>query len=224
MSKLLLVEDDPRVAGFLRRGLEAEGYVVDVAGNGRDGLARARTQEYGLIILDRMLPQLDGLELCRTLRAERCESLVLMLTARDALPDKVEGLQSGADDYLTKPFAFDELLARVAALLRRGSSRPAPEVLRVGDLTLDPASRRAIRDGREIPLTVREFALLRYLMANAGTVVSRARLLSDVWRYDFDPGTKLVDVYVRYLRQKIDAGAAKPLIHTVRGFGYMIAE
>jgi DNA-binding response OmpR family regulator len=224
MSKLLLVEDDLRIAGFVRRGLEAEGYVVDVAGNGRDGLARARTQEYGLIILDRMLPQLDGLELCRTLRAERCESLVLMLTARDALPDKVEGLQSGADDYLTKPFAFDELLARVAALLRRGSSRPAPEVLRVGDLTLDPASRRAIRDGREIPLTVREFALLRYLMANAGTVVSRARLLSDVWRYDFDPGTKLVDVYVRYLRQKIDAGAAKPLIHTVRGFGYMIAE
>ena len=224
MSKLLLVEDDPRVAGFLRRGLEAEGYVVDVAGNGRDGLARARTQEYGLIVLDRMLPQLDGLELCRRLRAERCESLVLMLTARDALPDKVEGLQSGADDYLTKPFAFDELLARVVALLRRGRSRPAPEVLRVGDLTLDPASRRAIRDGREIPLTVREFALLRYLMANAGTVVSRARLLSDVWRYDFDPGTKLVDVYVRYLRQKIDAGAAKPLIHTVRGFGYMIAE
>lgn len=224
MSKLLLVEDDPRVAGFLRRGLEAEGYVVDVAGNGRDGLARARTQEYGLIVLDRMLPQLDGLELCRRLRAERCESLVLMLTARDALPDKVEGLQSGADDYLTKPFAFDELLARVAALLRRGRSRPAPEVLRVGDLTLDPASRRAIRGGREIPLTVREFALLRYLMANAGTVVSRARLLSDVWRYDFDPGTKLVDVYVRYLRQKIDAGAAKPLIHTVRGFGYMIAE
>ncbi len=224
MPKLLLVEDDPRVAGFLRRGLEAEGYVVDVAGNGRDGLARARTQEYGLIILDRMLPQLDGLELCRRLRAERCESLVLMLTARDALPDKVEGLQSGADDYLTKPFAFDELLARVVALLRRGRSRPAPEVLRVGDLTLDPASRRAIRDGREIPLTVREFALLRYLMANAGTVVSRARLLSDVWRYDFDPGTKLVDVYVRYLRQKIDAGAAKPLIHTVRGFGYMIAE
>lgn len=224
MSKLLLVEDDPRVAGFLRRGLEAEGYVVDVAGNGRDGLARARTQEYGLIVLDRMLPQLDGLELCRRLRAERCESLVLMLTARDALPDKVEGLQSGADDYLTKPFAFDELLARVAALLRRGRSRPAPEVLRVGDLTLDPASRRAIRGGREIPLTVREFALLRYLMANAGTVVSRARLLSDVWRYDFDPGTKLVDVYVRYLRQKIDVGAAKPLIHTVRGFGYMIAE
>ena len=224
MPKLLLVEDDPRVAGFLRRGLEAEGYVVDVAGNGRDGLARARTQEYGLIILDRMLPQLDGLELCRRLRAERCESLVLMLTARDALPDKVEGLQSGADDYLTKPFAFDELLARVVALLRRGRSRPAPEVLRVGDLTLDPASRRAIRGGREIPLTVREFALLRYLMANAGTVVSRARLLSDVWRYDFDPGTKLVDVYVRYLRQKIDAGAAKPLIHTVRGFGYMIAE
>lgn len=224
MSKLLLVEDDPRVAGFLRRGLEAEGYVVDVAGNGRDGLARARTQEYGLIVLDRMLPQLDGLELCRRLRAERCESLILMLTARDALQDKVEGLQSGADDYLTKPFAFDELLARVAALLRRGRSRPVPEVLRVGDLTLDPASRRAIRGGREIPLTVREFALLRYLMANAGTVVSRARLLSDVWRYDFDPGTKLVDVYVRYLRQKIDAGAAKPLIHTVRGFGYMIAE
>lgn len=224
MPKLLLVEDDPRIAGFVRRGLEAEGYVVDLAADGRDGLALGRTRDYGLIVLDRMLPLLDGLEVCRTLREERCESLVLMLTARDALPDKLEGLHGGADDYLTKPFAFDELLARIAALLRRGPSRPASDILRVGELTLDPAARRVSRGAREIPLTVREFALLRYLMANAGTVVSRARLLSQVWHYGFDPGTKVVDVYIRYLRQKIDVGEAKPLIHTVRGFGYMISE
>ena len=224
MGKLLLVEDDQRIARFVRRGLEAEGYVVDYAENGRDGLALARTQDYGLIILDRRLPLLDGLEVCRTLRDDGCESLVLMLTAKDALPDKIEGLNSGADDYLTKPFAFDELLARIAALLRRGKSRSAPDALQVGDLTLDPATRKVSRGTREISLTVREFNLLSYLMANAGTVVSRASLLSNVWQYGFDPGTKIVDVYIRYLRKKIDAGEARPMIHTVRGFGYMISD
>jgi two-component system, OmpR family, response regulator len=224
MGKLLLVEDDQRIARFVRRGLEAEGHVVDHAENGRDGLALARAWDYGLIVLDRRLPLLDGLEVCRRLRDDGCESLVLMLTAKDALPDKIEGLNGGADDYLTKPFAFDELLARIAALLRRGKSRPAADALHVGDLTLDPATRKVIRGTREIPLTVREFNLLSCLMARAGTVVSRASLLSNVWQYDFDPGTKIVDVYIRYLRKKIDAGEARPMIHTVRGFGYMISD
>jgi DNA-binding response OmpR family regulator len=223
MVKILMVEDDRRTASFIRRGLEAEGFVVDVAENGRDGLARAREIDYPLIVLDRMLPVIDGLEVCHTLRREGCASLLLMLTAKDTLQDKVDGLHGGADDYLTKPFAFEELLVRIEALLRRGGYRETPRVLRVGDLTLDEATRKVMRGEREVSLTVREFALLSYLMANAGTVVSRTRLLSNVWRYGFDPGTKVVDVYVRYLRKKIDEGEAKPLIRTVRGIGYMLS-
>jgi two-component system, OmpR family, response regulator len=223
MVKILLVEDDPRTVSFIRRGLEAEGLVVDVAENGRDGLARAREIDYPLIVLDRMLPMIDGLEVCRTLRREGRASLLLMLTAKDTLQDKVDGLHGGADDYLTKPFAFEELLVRMEALLRRGGYRETPRLLRVGDLTLDEATRKVKRGSREVSLTVREFALLSYLMANAGTVVSRARLLSHVWNYSFDPGTKVVDVYVRYLRKKIDDGEAKPLIQTVRGIGYVLS-
>jgi two-component system, OmpR family, response regulator len=223
MIKILLVEDDPRTVAFVRRGLEAEGFVVDVGENGRDGLALARAFNYPLIVLDRMLPMIDGLEICRTLRREGCASLLLMLTAKDTLQDKVDGLHGGADDYLTKPFAFEELLVRMEALLRRGGYRETPRVLRVGDLTLDEATRKVVRGEREVSLTVREFALLSYLMANAGTVVSRARLLSNVWHYSFDPGTKVVDVYVRYLRRKIDEGEERPLIQTVRGVGYMLS-
>jgi two-component system, OmpR family, response regulator len=223
MVKILLVEDDPRTVSFIRRGLEAEGFVVDVAENGRDGLARAREIDYPLIVLDRVLPMIDGLEVCRTLRREGCGSLLLMLTAKDTLQDKVDGLHGGADDYLTKPFAFEELLVRMEALLRRGGYRETPRLLRVGDLTLDEATRKVKRGSREVSLTVREFALLSYLMANAGTVVSRSRLLSHVWNYSFDPGTKVVDVYVRYLRKKIDDGEAKPLIQTVRGIGYVLS-
>jgi two-component system, OmpR family, response regulator len=223
MVKILLVEDDPRTVSFIRRGLEAEGFVVDVAENGRDALALAREVGYPLIVLDRVLPMIDGLEVCRTLRREGCASLLLMLTAKDTLQDKVDGLHGGADDYLTKPFAFEELLVRMEALLRRGGYRETPRVLRVGDLMLDEATRKVVRGGREIALTVREFALLSYLMANAGKVVSRTRLLSNVWSYGFDPGTKVVDVYVRYLRKKIDEGEEKPLIRTVRGIGYMLS-
>jgi two-component system OmpR family response regulator len=223
LPKILLVEDDPRIVGFIKRGLEAEGYSVDVAENGNDALCMARDTAYQLIVLDRMLPGIDGLEVCSILRRERRDSLILMLTAKDSLQDKVEGLKGGADDYLTKPFAFDELIVRMEALLRRAPTAAVDRVLRVADLSLDPATKRASRGGREIALTAKEFTLLAYLMANAGTVVSRTRLLSNVWELGFDPGTKVVDVYIRYLRRKIDCNGEKPLIKTLRGFGYTIS-
>jgi DNA-binding response OmpR family regulator len=167
-----------------------------------------------------MLPGPDGLQVCRALREAGSESMILMLTAKDSLQDKIDGLGSGADDYLTKPFAFDELLARMQALLRRGSHDTNNTVLAVGDLVLDSAAHAVRRGDRSIVLTAKEFVLLKYLMSNAGTVLSRTRLLSKVWGYHFEPGTKLVDVYIRYLRKKIDDGERRPLIHTVRGIGY----
>jgi two-component system, OmpR family, response regulator len=223
LSKLLLIEDDPRVVRFVRRGLAAEGYAVDVAENGEDGLELCRSNDYDLVVLDRMLPGMDGMDVCDSLRRERRDCLILMLTAMDSLPNKVEGLQAGADDYLTKPFAFEELLARMRALLRRARYHQVDPVLRVGDLVLDHATRKARRGDREITLTVKEYMLLAYLMRNAGKVVTRTQILNQVWGYGFDPGTKVVDVYIRYLRQKVDAGADVPLIRTTRGFGYMIA-
>lgn len=221
--RILVVEDDRRIAAFLERGLTAEGHHVAVELDGRDGLERARTDEFELIILDRMLPYVDGLEVARMLREERRRAMILMLTARDSLEDKVEGLRGGADDYLTKPFAFEELLARIVALRRRRADLDDAEgELRVGRLVLDPESRRVTRDGEPITLTVREFELLRYLMSNADKVVSRERLLNGVWNYGYDPGTKIVDVYVRYLRAKIDVEGEPSLIETVRGVGYMM--
>jgi DNA-binding response OmpR family regulator len=221
---ILVIEDDRRIASFLERGLVAEGYQVSVEQDGRDGLDRARTDPFDLVILDRMLPYIDGLEVCRVIREERLPLLVLMLTAKDGLADKIEGLKGGADDYLTKPFAFDELLARIVALRRRGNGHDQRNLLRVGTLVLDPESRRVTKTGKPIVLTVREFELLAYLMSNVDRVVSRQRLLSGVWDYGFDPGTKIVDVYVRYLRQKLDDADAPSLIQTVRGVGYMIAS
>jgi DNA-binding response OmpR family regulator len=223
LTKILLVEDDPRIARFVQRGLMAEGYAVEVADNGDDALELCRGNGYALVILDRMLPGLDGMEVCASLRRERHGCLILMLTAKDALQDKVEGLHAGADDYLTKPFAFDELLARLRALLRRTRHEPAEPVLQVADLVLDPGTRRARRGGREIALTQREYTLLAYLMENAGKVLSRTRILNHVWGYSFDPESKVVDVYVRYLRQKIDEGEPRPLLRTVRGFGYTLS-
>jgi DNA-binding response OmpR family regulator len=219
---ILIIEDDRRIASFLERGLSAEGYSVAVEHDGRDGLERARVDPFDMVILDRMLPYVDGLEVCRVLRQEHRPVLILMLTARDSLADKVEGLLGGADDYLTKPFAFDELLARIVALRRRAGRPDGEGRLEVGPLVLDPQSRRVTRDGTPIELTVREFELLRYLMANAGRVVSRQRLLNGVWEYGYDPGTKIVDVYVRYLRKKIDAEGSPSLIQTARGIGYMM--
>ena len=227
-ARVLVVEDDPRILSVLQRGLRAEGYRVEVARDGLEGLDLARRENFALIVLDRMLPGLEGLEVCARLRREGCPSLIMMLTARDELEDKVDGLKGGADDYLTKPFALGELLARLEALLRRGhvgegDSAASPQVLQVGDLRLDLGTKAVRRGERRIDLTAKEFALLAYLMANAGTVVSRAKLLSNVWGMNFDPGTKLVDVYIRYLRRKVDEDEAEPLIQTVRGFGYMVS-
>jgi DNA-binding response OmpR family regulator len=218
-----LVEDDPRVVRFVRRGLEAEGFAVDVTKDGEEGLEFCRSNDYEVVILDRMLPGMDGMEVCDSLRRERRPCAILMLTAKDSLQDKVEGLHGGADDYLTKPFAFDELLARLCALMRRARYQAVEPVLQVADLVLDPASRKARRGQREILLTVKEYMLLAYLMENAGRVLSRTRILNHVWGYSFDPGSKVVDVYIRYLRQKIDTDGAVPLIHTMRGFGYSIS-
>jgi DNA-binding response OmpR family regulator len=222
--KILIIEDDRRIASFLERGLIAEGYQVAVEHDGRDGLERARGDEFELIILDRMLPYLDGLEVCRVLRAEGHTPFILMLTAKGSLQDKIEGLKGGADDYLTKPFAFDELLARIGALQRRRAAPTTEKPLRIGSLSLDPQSHRVTRDGVAITLTAREFELLHYLMSNPDRVVSRERLLNSVWDYGYDPGTKIVDVYVRYLRRKIDGPEGEPsLIQTVRGVGYMMS-
>lgn len=221
--KILVVEDDRRIASFLERGLAAEGYHVAVEYDGRDGLERARAEAFDLIVVDRTLPYVDGLEICRILRAEKRPAMLMMLTARASLEDKIEGLRGGADDYLTKPFAFDELLARILALGRRREVISHESVLAVDSLVLDPASHQVSRDGNPLTLTPREFDLLRYLMKNAGRVVSRERLLNSVWQLGYDPGTKIVDVYVRYLRAKIDVPGTHSLIRTVRGVGYMIA-
>jgi len=221
--RILIIEDDRRISSFLQRGLEAEGYRVRLAEDGRDGLDQLRQEAVDLVILDRMIPYVDGIELCRIIRQERRPVLVLMLTAKESIRDRVDGLQSGADDYLTKPFAFDELVARIEALGRRRPGLDAVESLQVGPLTLDPATRRVTKSGNDIELTVREFELLRYLMSNAGKVVSRQRLLSNVWNYGFDPGTKIVEVYVRYLRQKLGSDGPAT-IRTVRGVGYMLVD
>jgi DNA-binding response OmpR family regulator len=223
--KILVIEDDKRIASFLERGLVAEGYQVAVEHDGRDGLERARNDDFELILLDRMLPYMDGLGVCRALRAEGRDPFILMLTAKDSLQDKIEGLKGGADDYLTKPFAFDELLARIGALQRRRAAPSVEKPLRIGGLSLDPQSHRVTKDGVAITLTVREFELLHYLMSNPDRVVSRERLLNSVWDYGYDPGTKIVDVYIRYLRQKIDGPEGTPsLIQTVRGIGYMMSS
>lgn len=219
--KVLIVEDEKKVANFVRKGLQEEGYAVDLASDGEDGLKFATENPYDLIILDIYMPKLDGLTVLRRLREERVKTPVLLLTVRATIEDKVLGLDSGADDYLTKPFAFQELLARVRALLRR-QTESGTNVLKVGDLTLDPARRAVTRAGRRIELSLKEFALLEYLMRNTGRVLTRTMIIEHVWHYDFDNETNVVDVYVNYLRKKIDAGHEVKLIHTVRGVGYVM--
>ncbi len=221
--RLLLIEDDRKAARLLAKGLQEEGFVVDVAPTGEDGEEKAAVNEYDLIVLDWLLPGKDGLAVCRALRERRSFIPILMLTARDSVADRVSGLSTGADDYLTKPFAFAELLARIRALLRR--SRVAqPAVLRVADLTLDPATRRVTRGDGPVILTPREYAILEALMRNAGEVVSRTRLTERVWDDASEVLDNLLDVHVSHLRNKIDHGASVPLIHTIRGVGYRLGQ
>lgn len=221
--RLLLVEDEEKVARFIVKGLTAERFAVDVAGAGDIGVEMAQAYNYDLIILDLMLPGLDGAEALRRIRLRDSHVPVLALTARDALEDKVRIFEIGADDYLTKPFAFAELVARVKALLRRGAVSRA-NVLRVADLELDRLSQQVRRAGRRIDLTVKEYALLEYLMNNAGRVLSRTMIIEHVWDQSFDGATNIVDVYVRHLRNKIDEAHERKLIRTVRGAGYVISE
>ncbi len=220
--KILLVEDEENVADFIRRGLEEEGFVVDVSYDGKDGFVKATSGEYDLMILDIMLPGVDGIDLCKLIRMKEIITPILMLTAKDTVEDKVKGLDSGADDYLTKPFSFDELLARIRALIRRKSLSVEP--LHCADLKLDPLKRKVSRAGKEIYLRPKEFALLEFLLRNKNMVMSRAEILKNVWGYDFDPSTNVVDVHINFLRDKIDREYEKKLIRTVRGAGYMIRE
>jgi two-component system, OmpR family, response regulator len=218
----LIIEDDKAIADFIARGLREAGFAVDVAGNGDDGLAAALAEEPDVAIVDLMLPGRDGLSVIDELRRQGRSTPVLILSARRSVDDRVQGLQAGGDDYLTKPFAFAELLARVQALVRRATRTPEATTLTVGDLTMDLLSRRVTRAGQGIDLRPREFALLEYLMRNAGKVVSKTMILSHVWEYNFDPQTNIVDVLVSRLRDKIDRPFANKLLQTVRGVGYVI--
>jgi heavy metal response regulator len=219
--RLLVVEDEKKVASFIKKGLEEEGYAVDQTSDGETGLAMGLDGVHDLIILDVNLPGLDGLAVLRELRRKKIVTPVLLLTVRAAIEDKVLGLDTGADDYLTKPFAFQELLARVRALLRR-KAEAEPPLLQVADLTLDPARRVVSRGKEKIELTAKEFALLDYFMRNPGRVLTRTMIAEHVWDYDFDSMTNVIDVYVNYLRKKIDNRRERKLIRTVRGVGYVL--
>ena len=220
--RALVIEDDAAIASFVAGGLREAGFTVDEAHDGIAGLALARDGDYDVAVLDLMLPGRDGMSVVETLRREGVTTPVLILTARRSIDDRVRGLQAGGDDYLTKPFAFAELLARVQALVRRRSRTLDTPVLAVGDLTLDRLARRVERRGTPIDLRPREFALLELLMRHAGRVVSKSMILSEVWGYTFDPGSNVVDVLVFRLRDRIDRGFATPLLHTVRGVGYVL--
>jgi DNA-binding response OmpR family regulator len=219
--RLLVVEDEQRLAAGLRKGLEAEGFAVDVVHNGTDGIWMARENPFDAIILDVMLPGANGFEVCRTLRSDGNWTPILMLTARDGVTDVVEGLNTGADDYLAKPFAYAVLVARLRALLRRGA-RPRPTVLEVGDLLLDPAARRVWLAGQEIGFTAREFAVLEYLLHHPGQVLAKRDILDHVWDFEFVGDPNIVEVYIRRLRTKLQRSEDRPAIETVRGAGYRL--
>jgi len=221
--RILLVEDETRMASFIERGLKEEDYIVDVANDGEKALFMAEINPYDLIILDVMLPIKDGITVCRELRIKKINVPILMLTSKDKIRDKVLGLNSGADDYLAKPFAFEELLARISALLRRDKADKTG-ILKIADLEVDQIKHKVTRAGEEITLTSKEFALLEYLMLNATHVVTRTMISEHVWHEDFDSFTNVIDVYMNFLRNKIDKGYKKQLIHTIHGKGYVLRE
>jgi DNA-binding response OmpR family regulator len=217
--RILLIEDERQLAAVIKRGLQEEGYAVDATFDGDEGQYYAENTAYDLIILDVMLPKKNGLDVCRDLRMIKVYTPILMLTARDKVRDKVDGLDCGADDYMVKPFAFPELLARIRAIRRREEGNKNP-LISIGDLTLDPASRIVKKKGREIPFTTKEFAMLEFFMRNPGTMLTRGALEQHVWDYEFDSGSNIVDVYVRRIRNKIGAAGRRGPIETVRGAGY----
>ena len=219
--RILVVEDEAKVGSFIRRALEEESYAVDLCADGATGLDLARNNSYDLIVLDVMLPGMSGLQVLETLRKEKVKTPVLILTARAQLDQRVKGLDAGADDYLTKPFAIEELLARVRALLRRGMGE-GTGLLQIEDLMVNPATREVTRGGQRIELTSKEYALLEYFMRNAGRVLTRPMIAEHVWNLDFDTFTNVIDVYVNYLRNKVDRGRERKLIHTIRGSGYVL--
>ena len=221
--RILIVEDEEKVASFIRKGLEQSAYSVDVVSNGEDALTHAAAMEYDAIVLDLMLPGMDGLQVVKTLRERGSDVPVLALTARGTLEDRVKGLDAGCDDYLPKPFSFDELLARLRALLRRAGTVRTP-VMEFAGLILDPATRTVTREGKRIELTNREYALLELLLRHPQQVMTRTQLIENVWGYDFDPSSNVLEVYMNFLRKKIDAGFSRKLLHTVRGVGYVLKE
>ena len=223
--KILIIEDDEETAGYLVRGLSQEGHTVERADNGQDGLFMASDGTFDLLIIDRMLPGLDGLSVLKALRAAKIASPALILSALASVGDRIEGLESGSDDYLVKPFSFAELLARVNALLRRSEARVAADpVMIVGDLEIDLLARVVRRGGRKIDLKPREYSLLEYFVRNEGRVITRTMLLEKVWHYHFEPNTNVIDVHVSRLRRKLEDGFDRPLLHTVRGAGYMLSS
>jgi heavy metal response regulator len=221
--RILVVEDEKKVASFIKRGLEEESFTVEVAHDGEEGLYMGETNPYDLILMDVMLPKMDGLSVVKELRNRGVLTPVLCLTAKDTVEDIVSGLDSGSDDYLTKPFAFAELLARVRALLRRGTKDRGAEI-RFADLRLDPVDHKVWRNGKEIELTAKEYGLLEYFMRNPNQILTRTMIAEHVWDYTFDSFTNIIDVYVNYLRKKVDRDYDKKLIHTVRGVGYILKE
>ena len=222
--QILIVEDEEKIANFLRRGLLEESYAVDIASNGEDALYKFEINEYDLVVLDLLIPKIDGISVCRKIREVNTTTPILILTAKDAIEDKIKGLDAGADDYMTKPFSFSELSARIRALLRRGK-KSDPTVLTVANLSLDPATRTAKRGNTKIILTTREYALLEYFMRNPNRVLTKTELLEHVWDYNYDGLSNILETYVKYLRKKINVHSTdKELIHTMRGSGYILRQ
>jgi heavy metal response regulator len=223
VMRVLVVEDEAKVASFIKRGLEEESYAVDVAVDGEEAVSMVDAYDYDMILLDIMLPKLDGLAVLAHVRKTRKSVPVILLTAKDMVDDKVKGLDMGADDYVTKPFSFDELLARIRALLRRGKSDESLKLV-VDDLELDPVTHKVTRQGKDISLTTKEYSLLEYFMRNPGRILTRTMISEHVWSIKFDTFTNVIDVYINYLRNKIDKDYPKKLLHTVRGVGYMLKD